>query len=64
MNGIDDFLNNLISETERMMMNLSNVEGSENVKELIADVQDAIKNGNVDKLNQIVNENGDKINTK
>lgn len=59
MNGIDEFLNNLISETERMMMNLSNVEGSENVKELIADVQDAIKNGDVDKLNQIVKEHGD-----
>lgn len=64
MNGIDDFLNNLMSETERMMMNLSDIEGNENVKDLIADVQDAIKNGDIDKLNQIVNENGDKLNTK
>lgn len=64
MNGIDEFLNNLISETERMMMNISNVQGSENLKELIVDVQDAIKKGDVDKLNQIVSENGDKLNTK
>ena len=64
MNGISEFLNNLVSETEKMMMNLSNVEGSEDLRNLIADAQDAIKNKDIDKLNQIVKENGDKLNTK
>jgi ribosomal protein S20 len=62
MNGFDEIINGLIAETEKTIMNLSNVEGSENVKSLLKEVQTAIKSNDVDKLNQIMKEYGDKIN--
>lgn len=62
MNGFDEIINGLIAETEKTIMNLSNVEGSENVQALLKEVQDAIKSNDVDKLNQIMKEYGDKIN--
>lgn len=62
MNGFDEIINGLIAETEKTIMNLSNVEGSENVKALLKEVQTAIKSNDVDKLNQIMKEYGDKIN--
>ena len=62
MNGFDEMINELISETEKTIMNLSNVEGSESVKSLLKEVQDAIKSNDTDKLNQIMEQHGDKIN--
>lgn len=62
MNGFDEIINGLIAETEKTIMNLSNVEGSENVKALLKEVQTAIKSNDTDKLNQIMKEYGDKIN--
>jgi ribosomal protein S20 len=62
MNGFDEIINGLIAETEKTIMNLSNVEGSEDVKALLKEVQTAIKSNDVDKLNQIMKEYGDKIN--
>jgi len=62
MNGFDEIINGLIAETEKTIMNLSNVEGSENVQALLKEVQTAIKSNDVDKLNQIMKEYGDKIN--
>ena len=62
MNGFDEIINGLIAETEKTIMNLSNVKGSEDVKALLKEVQTAIKSNDVDKLNQIMKEYGDKIN--
>jgi hypothetical protein len=62
MNGFDEIINGLITETEKTIMNLSNVEGSESVKSLLKEVQDAIKSNDTDKLNQIMEQHGDKIN--
>lgn len=61
MNGFDEIINGLIAETEKTIMNLSNVEGSENVQALLKEVQDAIKSNDTDKLNQIMEQYGDKI---
>lgn len=62
MNGFDEIINGLIAETEKTIMNLSNIEGSESVRSLLKEVQDAIKSNDIDKLNQIMEQHGDKIN--
>jgi hypothetical protein len=61
MNGFDEIISGLIAETEKTIMNLSNVEGSENIQALLKEVQDAIKSNDTDKLNQIMEQYGDKI---
>jgi hypothetical protein len=60
MNGFDEIINGLIAETEKTIMNLSNVEGSESVQSLLKEVQDAIKSNDTEKLNQIMKQHGDK----
>ncbi len=61
MNGFDEIISGLIAETEKTIMNLSNVEGSEDIQALLKKVQDAIKSNDTDKLNQIMEQYGDKI---
>ena len=61
MNGFDEIISGLIAETEKTIMNLSNVEGSANVQALLKEVQDAVKSNDTDKLNQIMEQYGDKI---
>ena len=61
MNGFDEIISGLIAETEKTIMNLSNVEGSENIQALLKEVQDAVKSNDTDKLNQIMEQYGDKI---
>jgi hypothetical protein len=61
MNGFNDFLDNLVAETEKALHNLSNVEGADNAKNLLKEVQDAIKANDIDKLNKILEENGNSI---
>jgi|688.fasta_scaffold378672_2 DNA-binding FadR family transcriptional regulator len=62
MNGFDEIINGLIAETEKTIMNLSNIEGSESVQSLLKEVQDAIKSNDIEKLNQIMEQHGDKTN--
>jgi len=62
MNGFEELLESLVSETEKAILNLSNIEGSESTQELLREVQNAIKSNDVEKLNQIIQEHGDKIN--
>lgn len=62
MNGFEELIENLLSETEKAIMNLSNIEGSESSQALLREVQNAIKSNDINKLNQIIQENGDKIN--
>jgi len=61
MNGFEELLESLVSETEKAILNLSNIEGSESTQELLREVQNAIKSNDVEKLNQIIQEHGDKI---
>lgn len=61
MNGFEDFMNGLVHECEKAIMNLSEVDGSESTKQMLKDVQNAIKNDDIDTLNKIVKENGDII---
>lgn len=64
MNGFEDFLNGLIAESEKAIMSLSEIEGSEETINLLTEVQEAIKVNDIDKLNKIVEEHGDIINRK
>lgn len=64
MNGFDGFIDNLIQETEKAILNLQSVEGTDEQKSLLREVQNALKANDIDKLNEIVQKNGDKLNTK
>lgn len=64
MEGFENFLSGLIHECEKTIMNLSNCEGSEESKQVLKSVQDAIKNDDIDSLNKIIKENGSIINGK
>jgi hypothetical protein len=64
MNGFDGFIDNLIQETERAILNLQSVECTDKEKSLLKEVQDALKANDIDKLNEIIEKNGDKLNTK
>lgn len=62
MNGFEELIENLLAETEKAIMNLSNIEGSESSQALLREVQNAIKSNDIDKLNQIIQENGNTTN--
>ena len=57
-------IGNLISETEKALLNLSQIDNGTKGIEVLKQVQDALKNNDIDKLNEIIKEHGDKINTK
>jgi len=61
MNGFDDFINNLIHETEKALISLQAVEGSENEKALLQEVQNALKANDIDALNKIIERNGNQV---
>lgn len=64
MNPFEQFIENLIGETEKAILSLSNIEGDEKGKSLLLDVQNALKSNDINKLNEIIKENGDKLSTK
>ena len=64
MNGFEGFIDNLIQETEKAILNLQSVEGSDKEKSLLKEVQDALLANDIDKLNEIVQKNGNIINGK
>ena len=61
MNGFDDFINNLIAETEKAIINLQSVEGSDSEKTLLQEVQNALKANDIDALNKIIEKNGNQV---
>lgn len=58
MDGFDDFINNLIAETEKAIINMSNIDGGQKGVDVLKQVQNALKSNDVDKLNEIIKEHG------
>lgn len=59
MNGFDEIIGNLISETEKAILNIKQIDGGQKGVDLLNQVQDALKNNDIDKLNEIIKEHGD-----
>lgn len=59
MNGFEEMIGNLISETEKAILNLKQIDGGQKGIDLLTQVQDALKNNDIDKLNEIIKEHGD-----
>lgn len=59
MDGFEQMIGNLISETEKAILNLKEIDGGQKGVDLLNQVQDALKNNDIDKLNEIIKEHGD-----
>lgn len=62
MNPINDYIQSLLYEAEKAIVTLQSYEGTEESIDLMKKVQEAIKNDDIETLNKIIEENGNKNN--
>jgi CO dehydrogenase/acetyl-CoA synthase beta subunit len=62
MNEFSNYIEGLIHETQRAIVNMETFEGTAESIELMKSVQEAMKNGDIETLNKIIQENGNTTN--